>query len=285
MSGSLFVVATPIGNLQDLSSRARATLSEVDLIAAEDTRHTRRLLSHIGLETPLTALHEHNEADAIPALLETLEKGRHVALVSDAGTPLVSDPGYRLVAAARGAGVTISPVPGPCAAIAALSVAGLPTDRFCFEGFPPPKAAARQAVLASLATEPRTIVLYESVHRIRALLHDAVREFGGERGAFLGREMTKMHEQCVSATLGVLAAMVDAGEIVSKGEFVLVIRGSDAEPGCTTQTDSLLGELSVVLPARQAAAAAARITGLRRNELYARLLELKGDRAGDSDAE
>jgi 16S rRNA (cytidine1402-2'-O)-methyltransferase len=277
LSGTLFVVATPIGNLEDMTRRARATLAKVDLIAAEDTRHTKRLLSHIGVETPLTALHEHNEADAVPKLLEVLGSGRSVALVSDAGTPLVSDPGYRLVAAARREGLTVSPVPGASALLAALSVAGLPTDRFCFEGFLPARRAARRAALAALAGEPRTIVLYESVHRIRALIDDLVREFGASRDAFLAREMTKVHEQCVSATLGELGARFDAGEIVSKGEFVLLVKGEAAAPGSALDTDLLLRELAAVLPLRQAAATAARISGQRRNALYTRLLELKDE--------
>lgn len=285
MSGTLFVVATPIGNLQDLTLRARTTLSEVDLIAAEDTRRTKVLLSHIGVEKPLMAVHEHNESDAIPKVLEMLGNGSDIALVSDAGTPLVSDPGYRLVAAARRQGVPLSPIPGPSAAIAALSVAGLPTDRFCFEGFLPPKATARRSALATLATEPRTIVLYESVHRVQPLLEDLVREFGAHREAFIGREMTKIHEQCVSATLGELADRLGTGDIVHKGEFVIVVRGSEAAPASMPQTDLLLTELSAVLPARQSAAIAAKVTGARRNELYTRLLELKVDREGDSDSE
>ena len=182
MSGNLYVVATPIGNLEDLTPRARQTLAEVDLIAAEDTRHTGRLLSHIGVKTPLLALHDHNEEEVVPRVIAALEKGQSVALVSDAGTPLVSDPGFRLVRAAHQGEITVSPIPGASALTAALSAAGLPTDRFCFEGFPPSKRAARRAWLEALSHEERTIVLYESVHRIHDCLEDLAQVFGGLTG-------------------------------------------------------------------------------------------------------
>jgi 16S rRNA (cytidine1402-2'-O)-methyltransferase len=230
MSGKLFVVATPIGNLEDLTPRAAQTLAEVDLIAAEDTRHTGRLLSHIGVKTRLLALHDHNEEKMVGGLIAALESGQSVALVSDAGTPLVSDPGYRLVRAANESGITISPVPGACAVTAALSVAGLPTDRFCFEGFLPAKKAARRNALDALNNEARTLVFYESVHRIADVLDDMCRAFGEGRPAFIGRELTKMHEQCVRATLGSLRDKVDDGSIPGKGEFVIVVAGSDEAP-------------------------------------------------------
>ncbi len=277
MSGTLYIVATPIGNLDDLSPRARQTLADVDLIAAEDTRHTGRLLSHIGVQTRQMALHDYNEAEAVERVLELLNAGDDVALVSDAGTPLVSDPGYRLVRAAHAANVPVSPLPGACAAIAALSVAGLPSDRFCFEGFLPPKAAARRAALQALASELRTLVFYESVHRIEETLGDMAETFGAERDAFLGRELTKLHEQGVHGTLGQLVGRVESGDIVRKGEFVIVLSGAEATDASSHDADALLKELAAVLPAKTAASIAARVTGARRNEMYARLLELTAD--------
>ena len=276
MSGTLFVVATPIGNLEDLSPRARQTLAEVDLIAAEDTRHTGRLLSHIGVKTPQIALHEHNEARVAQSLIERLTDGKSVALVSDAGTPLVSDPGYRLVQAAHEHGITVSPVAGPSAVTAALSVSGLPTDRFAFEGFPPAKPVARRKWLQERATDCRTLLIFEAVHRIAATLADMVDVFGADREAFLGRELTKLHEQCRRATLGELLDEVSAGTIVSKGEFVIVVRGAQDAASSSVDADRLLEELAVALPPKKAAAIAARVTGEKRNALYQRLLEIKG---------
>lgn len=274
--GTLFVVATPIGNLADLSSRARELLAQVDLIAAEDTRHTGRLLSQFGIETPQFALHEHNEKDVIGALVERLRGGASIALVSDAGTPLVSDPGYRFVLAAHGAGIPVSPLPGPSAAVAALSVAGLPTDRFCFEGFLPARSKARRDRLARLRSEPRTMIFYASVHRISDIVADCAAAFGSARPAFIGREMTKRHEQGTAAPLGELHAMLEDGRIPAKGEFVLVVGGSDAPaPGeQELAEDRLLGALSSALPASKAAAVAAAVTGKPRADLYRRLLEL-----------
>ena len=190
MSGTLYIVATPIGNLDDLTPRARQTLADVDLIAAEDTRHTGRLLSHFGVKTPQKALHDHNESKLVPVLIEELLRGKNVALVSDAGTPLVSDPGYRLVVVAHENGIAVSPIPGASAVTAALSAAGLPTDRFCFEGFVPSKRTARQAWLRMLVAETRTIVFFESVHRIRESFSDMLDVFGGDRRAFVGREIS-----------------------------------------------------------------------------------------------
>src|SRR5690606_35656101 len=206
--GTLFVIATPIGNLADLSPRARRLLAEADLIAAEDTRHTGRLLSEFGIETPQMALHEHNEQEVVPLVLERLEGGASVALVSDAGTPLISDPGYRLVRAARAAGIPVSPVPGPSAVVAALSVSGLPTDRFCFEGFLPARPGPRRARLATLASEPRTLVCYVSVHRVRETLDDFGAAFGASLPACVGRELTKPDGQAHYASLGEIAAML-----------------------------------------------------------------------------
>mgnify|MGYP001818734409 CR=1 FL=1 len=277
MSGTLFVVATPIGNLEDLSPRARQTLAEVDLVAAEETRHTGRLLLHLGLKTRLFALHEHNEARVAVALIEQLKDGTSVALVSDAGTPLVSDPGYRLVLAAHANGIAVSPVPGPSAVTAALSISGLPTDRFAFEGFPPAKSVARRKWLQDRAAEPRTLVFFEAVHRIGATLADMVDVFGADRQAFLGRELTKLHEQCRRASLGELLDEVSDGAIVSKGEFVIAVQGTGAAAASSIDADRLLTELADALPPKKAAAIAARVTGEKRNALYQRLLEIRGD--------
>jgi len=281
LSGTLYIVATPIGNLEDLSPRARQTLAAVDVIAAEDTRHTGRLLSHIGVKTPLTALHEHNEMREAERLVASLGEGRNVALVSDAGTPLLSDPGYRLVAAARAAGITVSPVPGPSALAAALSVAGLPTDRFAFEGFLPAKPAARRARLEALSREPRTLVFYESVHRVDVMLDDLAAAFGTDRPAFVGRELTKLHEQCVAGTLGELRERVRSADIPAKGEFVLVVAGDERPASAALDVDRLIDALAGVLPTREAAALVAELTGEKRNAVYARLLaRQKDDPAG-----
>ncbi len=275
MSGILFVVATPIGNLEDLTPRARQTLAEVSLIAAEDTRHSGRLLMHIGCKTRLMALHDHNEEKVVHRLIETLQGGDSVALVSDAGTPLVSDPGFRLVRAAHEHGIKVSPIPGASAVTAALSAAGIPTDRFCFEGFAPAKRAARVDWLENLDGERRTLIIYESVHRIGDCLADMVAVFGAGRRAFIGRELTKMHEQCVQASLGELQRQVADKTIVAKGEFVIVIAGSTEKQESPLEVDRLLKALSVHLSAKDAAKVAAEATGLKRNALYERLLSLR----------
>lgn len=275
MSGTLYVVATPIGNLEDLTSRARQTLAAVDLVAAEDTRHTRGLLFSIGAKPPLLALHDHNEIKAGERVLEALESGEDVALVSDAGTPLLSDPGYRLVRSARARGIPVVPIPGASAVTAALSVAGLPTDRFCFEGFVPAKSAARRKWLAALAGETRTLVMFESVHRIHDCLADMVEVFGGERAAFIGRELTKIHEQCVGADLAELAQRIESGEIVDKGEFVLVVAGTSDSRSAGIDVDALLAALAPHLSARDAARIVADLTGEKKNALYERILAIR----------
>lgn len=275
MSGTLYVVATPIGNLEDLTPRARQTLAVVDLVAAEDTRHTRGLLFSIGAKPKLMALHDHNEIKASDRVIAALDDGRDVALVSDAGTPLVSDPGYRLVQSARRRGFRVVPIPGASAVTAALSVAGLPTDRFCFEGFVPAKPAARRKWLDALSGEHRSLVMFESVHRINESLADMVEIFGGERAAFIGRELTKVHEQCVSATLAELGQMVASGDIVEKGEFVLIVAGTAKRRPAGIDVDRLLAELASHLSARDAARIVADLTGEKKNALYDRVLELK----------
>lgn len=279
--GTLFVVATPIGNRDDLSPRARQVLREVDLIAAEDTRHTGRLLSHFGIETPQIALHEHNEERVVGQLIEKLSAGSSIALVSDAGTPLISDPGFRLVRSAHAANVPVSPLPGASALLSAVSVAGLPTDRFCFEGFLPAKQQARRTTLEALADESRTMVFLESVHKITSTVPELVETFGADRMAFVGREMTKLHEQCIRAPLGTLADMLADGGVPAKGEFVIVVAGADAvaEDRSEMSSRALLTELLGLLPGSQAVDVVSRVTGKRRNDVYRLMLEIK--KSGD----
>lgn len=268
-SGVLYVVATPIGNLEDISQRALRILGEVDLIAAEDTRHSRRLLQHYAIDTPLRSYHDFNEEQAGERLLEILQSGQDVALISDAGTPLINDPGYRLVRAAHEQDIRVVPVPGPSALIAALSAAGLPTDRFLFAGYPPVKQAARSDSFASLAGETATLVFYEVPHRIRACLTDAVEVFGPEREAVLAREITKRFETIRKRTLVELLQSTDEAEDRNRGEFVILVRGAEALPATgEAETERLLGILLQELPLKQAATLAARITGRKKNELY-----------------
>ncbi len=268
-AGMLHVVATPIGNLGDLSPRALDTLRGVAAICAEDTRHTRQLLSHYGVEQTLIALHEHNEAGLADRIVARLLAGESLALVSDAGTPLVSDPGFRLVAAARAAGIKVSPIPGPSALIAALSVAGLPSDRFAFEGFLPAKAGARRERLAALASEPRTLLFYESSHRIEDALADAVTVIGADRPAAIARELTKLFETVLSGTLGELRARVAADADQRKGEFVLLIQGvGDDADAKLVEGRRVYAKLVEHLPPSTAAKLAAEITGSPRKALY-----------------
>ena len=269
--GTLHIVATPIGNLGDLSPRALETLKSVAAIYAEDTRHTRQLLSHFGLERPLLALHQHNEDAQAAQVVTRLLAGDCLALVSDAGTPLVSDPGFRLVRAARAAGVRVSPVPGACAAIAALSVAGLASDRFVFEGFLPAKGAARRERLARLASEPRTLMFYESAHRIEESLVDMVGAFGDARPAVLARELTKLFETVLDGTLAELLARVQADPNQRKGEFVLIIEGAGEDADARIiEGRRLYARLVEHLPPSTAAKLAADLSGAPRKALYGR---------------
>lgn len=268
-SGKLFVVATPIGNLGDLSPRALDTLKTVAAICAEDTRHTRQLLAHFGVDKPLVALHEHNEGEAAASLVARLLSGESLALVSDAGTPLVSDPGFRLVRAAREAGIAVSPVPGASALIAALSVAGLPSDRFVFEGFLPAKANARRERLTALAAEPRTLIFYESAHRIEETLGDAAAAFGAERRAVVARELTKLFETVLDGTLADLAQRVRADANQRKGEFVLLVQGAGEDADAkVVEGRRLYTKLSEHLPPSTAAKLAAELSGAPRKALY-----------------
>ncbi len=259
-AGRLEVVATPIGNLGDLTPRARATLQGADLVAAEDTRRTAALLSALGISRPLISLHEHNESERVAALLRELQAGKIVALVSDAGTPLLSDPGYALVRAVAAEGIEIRTIPGASALTAALSIAGLPTHRFVFEGFLPARAGERRAALAQLANEPRTLVLFEAPHRIAATLRDLAQVFGPERRAVVARELTKVHEAVYRGSLSELASLAQSDPNMARGEITLLIDG--AAPAAHTDTDHalLLRALKPLLaempPGRAAALAA-----------------------------
>jgi 16S rRNA (cytidine1402-2'-O)-methyltransferase len=272
---SLYVVATPLGNLHDISLRALAVLGAVDVVAAEDTRHSQRLLEAFGIRTRMQAVHQHNEQAAAGQLIELLANGRQVALITDAGTPAVSDPGARLVARVREAGHPVVPIPGACAAIAALSVSGFAEGGFRFVGFLPEKSAARVATLAALRDEADAQVFYEAPHRIVECVADMAAVFGGEREVLIAREMTKLHEQIVRMPLKDSADWFAADANRCRGEFVLVLAGAPAAVGLGAEVERVLGLLLEALPLKAAARLAADITGAPRNALYARALELK----------
>jgi 16S rRNA (cytidine1402-2'-O)-methyltransferase len=282
-TGRLDVVATPIGNLGDLSARARQSLGDADLIAAEDTRHTLALLNAIGVARPLLSLHTHNESQRVPQILAHLAAGEVVALVSDAGTPLLSDPGFELVRQAAAAGVPVHSIPGPSAVTAALAVAGLPTQRFCFEGFLPARARERREMLRELASEPRTLVFFETPHRIAAALADLAAAFGAGRAAAVARELTKLHETVYRGTLGALAEQAAADANFQRGEITLIVAGAArvsvaVDPGVLKRTVLLL--LRELAPGK-AAALAAQLTGARRSEAYALALEAATEKVTD----
>ena len=267
--GGLYVVATPIGNLGDLSSRAVDMLRAADLVLAEDTRHSRPLLQQFNITTPSQALHEHNEAAQVARLVQRMQQGASLALISDAGTPLISDPGFRLVQAARAAGLWVSPVPGPCALVAALSVAGIASDRFCFEGFLPARGAARREAIAQLVGERRTLVFYESAHRILESLQDLRDGLGGSRRAALARELTKRFETVLDGTLEQLVERVEGDPDQQRGEFVVVVQGAvDDAAARLAQGRQLYQKLSDHLPPSQAARLAAELSGAPRKALY-----------------
>ena len=275
-TGSLYVVATPIGNLDDMSVRALKVLREVALIAAEDTRHSLRLMQHFGIATPLAACHEHNERDEGSRFIARLLAGDNVALISDAGTPLISDPGYHLVRQARAAGIQVVPVPGACALIAALSAAGLPSDRFIFEGFLPAKTVGRKARLELLKEEPRTVIFYETPHRILECLQDLEEIFGADRPAVLGRELTKTFETLKGLPLGELRAFVEGDSNQQRGECVVLVAGwsePEGEDVIGAEARRVLDLLLQEMPLKRAAALAAEITGVRKNLLYQVALE------------
>jgi 16S rRNA (cytidine1402-2'-O)-methyltransferase len=268
----LYVVATPIGNLEDISYRAVRILSEVDLIAAEDTRHSRLLLSHYNITTGMLAFHEHNETQLEGRLLERIANGEAIALISDAGTPLISDPGYRLIKAAREAGLPVYSVPGASAITAALSVAGLPLDRFAFEGFLPSKAAARKKKLEMLHTETRTLVFFESSHRIEATISDMAKVFGEQRLAAVCRELTKKFETVLRAPLVEIGQKLTEDSNQTRGEFVVIIDGYEgSEDEALSNAYTMAKTLLEYLPASQAARVAARLNDVPRRKVYQRL--------------
>lgn len=269
--GVLYVVATPIGNLDDISARALRILREVALIAAEDTRHSQRLMQHFGITTPLQACHDHNEREQGGRFLARLQAGDDVALISDAGTPLISDPGFHLVRQVRAAGIRVVPVPGPSAVIAALSAAGLPSDRFIFEGFLPAKAAGRRARLEALREEPRTLIFYEAPHRLLDSLEALRDTLGAERQVVLARELTKTFETIKGLPIGELCEWVRADANQQRGECVLLVAGWQAPEGDESVSAEALRVLDLLLaelPVKRAAALAAEITGVRKNLLY-----------------
>ena len=275
--GILYCVATPIGNLEDITARALRILAEVSKVYAEDTRVTRRMFAHFGIQNTLESLHDHNETSRVAQIQRELAEGMNVALVSDAGTPLISDPGYKLVNALGAAGCKIVPVPGASALIAALSVAGLPTDRFAFAGFLPANSVSRRKLLTGLEAESRTLVFYESSHRIADLLEDMLAVFGGERQIVVLRELTKLYESIYRGTVAEILQHMAADSDRSRGEFVVVVAGKvcdeSADALAVLNADKVLAVLLEVLPVKQAAAVAARLTGLPKNQLYRQALE------------
>lgn len=274
--GILYVVATPIGNLGDLSPRAQTTLQQVDLIAAEDTRHSAGLLRHFGITTAMIPLHEHNERQQAELLIARCKEGLSIALISDAGTPLISDPGYRVVRQARQAGLSVVPVPGPCALAAALSVAGLPSDRFVFEGFLPARNHARYTRLLQLADETRTLIFYEAPHRLQETLHTMAETLGPNREAVVVRELTKLYETVYGATLSALLVWAAQTPEARRGELVLLVHGAEKEQDILHQEAlKVLRPLLAVLPLKQAVAITTEITGFKKNRLYQLALELR----------
>jgi 16S rRNA (cytidine1402-2'-O)-methyltransferase len=278
--GVLSIVATPIGNLDDMSSRAQQVLASVDLIAAEDTRHSQKLLAHFGIQKKMLPYHDHNDDKQSLVLLERLESGQNIALISDAGTPLISDPGYRLVRMARAHGIQVTPIPGASAPIAALSAAGVATDRFSFEGFLPAKSAARRKVFNALLNEQRTMVFFESPHRVLESLRDAVAVFGESRDAVFVRELSKTFETFIADSLSAILKVVEADDNQRRGEIVLIITGAEKSTESAVLSDEqehCLRVLAAELPTKQAAGLASSITGVPKKRLYQRALELKDE--------
>lgn len=272
-TGRLFIVATPIGNLSDLGVRAKDVLASVDMVLAEDTRQTAKLMRHYGISVPVRSCHDHNERQVTPGVIERLTSGQDVALVSDAGTPLVSDPGFHLVRKVREAGILISPVPGPSALMAAVSCSGLPVRRFCFEGFLPSRSAQRKQALSMLSAEQRTMVFFESSHRIIESLKDMTECLGIEREAVLCREMTKLHETFFAGRLGEVHSFVKGDVNQKKGEFVILISGRAEADVCWMKACTLADRLVSDLPAKAASRIAAETFGVSRNRLYQHVIQ------------
>jgi len=266
--GSLYIVATPIGNLDDITLRAVNILKSVDAITAEDTRHSKKLLQHLGIDTPMFALHEHNEMLKKSAVIERIQQGESIALISDAGTPLISDPGFLLVRQARQVGITVTPIPGASSILAGLSCSGLPTDRFIFEGFIPSKKGDRKKRLESLSTEKRTLIFFEAPHRIESSLQDCAEVFGEDRQAVVCRELTKTWETFLTGNLASLLSEVQADPNQSRGELVLVIAGQQKSSELDWQSQQLLELLMESLPLKKAASITAQVSGLNKKVLY-----------------
>ncbi len=274
MNGTLYVVATPIGNLEDITLRAIRILSEVDIVAAEDTRRSRKLLDHLSIAKQVVSCHKFNESRRASEIIDRLKSGANVALVADAGTPVISDPGIRLVKSAQQAGIRTVPIPGPSALTCALSVCAIDADRFTFSGFLPSRAAARTHSLAELARETKAIVIFEAPHRIVQTLEELACSLGENRNASLCRELTKLHETVICGTLGQLSQKVAHDPESRKGEFVIVIDAAESIETAFSVDDTLRALLQV-LPRRTAARTAAKILNKRSNELYRRSLELE----------
>ncbi|RUO80091.1 16S rRNA (cytidine(1402)-2'-O)-methyltransferase [Idiomarina tyrosinivorans] len=270
-AGILYLVPTPIGNIDDITERAKQVLASVDLIAAEDTRHSQTLLRHLGIERKLVSIHEHNEQQKVAWVLEQLQQGHNIALISDAGTPLISDPGFIVVRECRAKGFNVTALPGACALTVALSASGLATDRFCFEGFLPAKSGQRRKTLQSLLNEPRTMIFYESPHRIVASLEDLAAEFGNERQMVMGRELTKQFETYLTGSIAEVIAQVNADSNQQRGEIVLLVAGCPNKSDDDAPSAEVIATLNVLreeLPLKKAAALTAKIHGARKNTLY-----------------
>ncbi len=268
VTATLYIVATPIGNLGDISQRAIDTLKQVDLVAAEDTRHSRPLLQQFGITTSLCAYHEHNEQEQTSKLIEKLQAGESIALISDAGTPLINDPGYKLVAAAHDQQIPVVPIPGASAVIAALSASGLATVRFTYEGYLPAKSEARKKCLAEQLHEARTMVFYETPHRIQDAIKDIQTVFGDERRITVARELTKQYEQIVRDSISNIAKQLNDETIKAKGEFVIIIEGAEAVAVDDAEALRIQSILAETMSTKDAAALTARITGRKKNEIY-----------------
>ena len=275
ISGTLYIVATPIGNLDDISIRARDILTSVDLIAAEDTRHSRIMLSKLGIKTKIISYHDHNERRQVAVLLNKIQAGLNVGLISDAGTPLINDPGYHLVSAAHNTGIKVVPIPGPSALITALSASGLPTDRFVFEGYLPAKSAGRRKRLYDLLSETRTMIFYEAPHRILEFIEDAIFVFGTDRMATIARELTKIYETIHREKLGNLLDWLNSEQACLKGEFVILLQGGSSRQENNDEIQRILKILLATMSLKDAVDLAAKITDRKRNEVYKQAIEMK----------
>lgn len=281
MEAALYIVSTPIGNMGDITTRAIATLKGVNVVAAEDTRHSRRLLDNLGIQAHLVSLHEHNEREKAESIVSSIKEGKSVALISDAGTPLISDPGFHLVRAAREQGVKVVPIPGVCAIVAGLSVSGLATDRFTFEGFLPAKSVSRKKILETLEDEVRTMVFYESPHRIKSSLADFSTVFGADRHVVLARELTKKFETVLSGNFTQVIDILSLDDNQCRGEFVVIVEGlkkTETASGIDLDVRVLLKRLLQDLPVKKASGIAADLTGQNKKELYNLALEIQGKR-------